>query len=151
MNSSCHKNGARGLISWCRTGRFLAMLLLVAMVALPRVARGAGGDVVWQYGEQQSGKQEAKAAIADGNGNIIVTGYQNLADGTDDNYYTVKFKADGSGVAWRVSFDKAGGSDQATAVAVDANNDVIVTGFVWNGLNRDIHTIKYSGATGAVI
>jgi uncharacterized delta-60 repeat protein len=71
--------------------------------------------------------------------------------GTNDDFWTVKFKADGSGVAWRASFDKAGGSDQATAVAVDANNDVIVTGFVWNGVNKDIQTIKYSGITGTVI
>ncbi len=80
-----------------------------------------------------------------------MTGYRNLAGGTNDDYYTVKFKADGLGIAWSASYDKAGGSDKATAIVVDANNDVIVTGYIWNGMNKDIHTIKYSGVTGAVL
>ncbi len=127
---------------------FLAVTLSLGVICQ---AFGAGGDIVWQFGDSQAGKQQAVASVVDGNGNIIVTGYQNLAGGTNDDYWTVKFKADGSGAAWRATFDKAGGTDQATAIAVDANNDVIVTGFVWNGVNKDIQTVKYGGATGAVI
>ena len=111
----------------------------------------SGGDIIWQTGDARTAMQEAKASTVDSEGNVIITGFQNLSGNTDDDYYTVKFRGDGSGVAWRALFDKSGGSDQATAVAVDANNDVIVTGFVWNGINKDIQTIKYSGATGAVL
>ena len=128
---------------------WLALLLLSLTISSP--GYGAGGDIVWQSGDSQVGKQQALATTVDSLGNVLVTGYQNTTGDTNDNYYSVKFKADGSGVAWRAAYDQAGGSDQATAVAVDANNDVIVSGFVWNGLNKDIHTIKYSGATGAVL
>ena len=129
--------------TWC-----LALILTLGIICQ---AYGAGGDIIWQASDAQAGKQEAKASAIDSRGNVIITGYQNLSGGTNDDFYTVKFKPDGSGVAWRASFDKGGGSDQAMAIAVDTNDDVIVTGFVWNGSNRDIHTIKYSGDTGAVI
>lgn len=111
----------------------------------------AGGDLVWQRGDLQSGTQEAQISVVDHQGNVVLTGYRNLAGDTNDDFYTVKFKADGSGVAWSAFFDRAGGSDKATAIVVDANNDVIVTGLAWNGSNRDIHTIKYDGASGAVL
>lgn len=88
---------------------------------------------------------------ADSGGNTVITGYQSISGGINDDYYTIKMKADGSGIAWRAAFDKSGGQDQATAVVVDGNDNVIVTGFAWNGLNNDIHTIKYDGATGAVL
>lgn len=133
-----------------RNGQWLRLALFLSLTIVSP-GYGAGGDIVWQSGDAQAGKQQALASTVDSQGSVIVTGYQNTTGDTNDNYYSVKFKADGSGVAWRASYDKAGGSDQATAVAVDANNDVIVTGFVWNGLNKDIHTIKYSGATGAVL
>ncbi|UFS70323.1 fibronectin type III domain-containing protein [Geomonas sp. RF6] len=126
------------------------ILFLLSLLVLPAVASGAGGDVVWQFGDSPAGKQEAKASVVDKNGDVVVTGYQLLPGGSDD-YYTVKFKGDGAGVAWRAVVDKAGGSDQATAVTIDSNNDVIVTGSVWSGRNTDIHTVKYSGATGEIL
>lgn len=133
---------------WLRWLLPAAGLFLLIGSALPAFA--AGGDVIWQFGDAIPGKQEAKASVADSQGNVIITGYQNLS-GNNDDYYTVKFKGDGSGVAWRAIFDKAGGSDQGTAVVVDRDDNIIVTGLVWNGLNNDIHTAKYDGATGAVI
>jgi len=133
------------LLRLCRNS-LLALLLL-----LPCIASGAGGDIIWEHGDYQAGKQEARASVVDGNGNIIIAGYQNLADSTNDDFLTVKMAGDGSGVLWRALFDKAGGADQATAVAVDSGNNVIVTGYAWNGVNNDIRTIKYDGATGAVL
>ena len=117
------------------------------------IAFAKGGDVVWQHADPQAGKQDPSASVMDNDGNIIITGYQNVTGGMDDDYWTVKFRADNGGVAWRASFNKAGGTDRAAAVAavVDANNDIVVTGFVWNGNNQDIHTIKYSGATGDIV
>jgi uncharacterized delta-60 repeat protein len=129
----------------------LSGVLLFGMLVSPGPARAAGGDVVWQAGDARQGKQEALASAVDSAGNVIVTGYQNQNGGTNDDYCTVKFKADGSGVAWRATYDRSGGSDKAVAVAVDGDNNVIVTGYVWNGLNNDIYTVKYDGATGAVL
>lgn len=127
-------------------------ILVVALlwVVLTGLAHGAGGDLLWQLNDPQGGKQEAKGLAVDSLGNIVVTGYRNLAGNTDDDYWTVKFKADGSGIVWRAAYNRSGGSDQATAVVVDSNDDVIVAGFSWNGVNYDIHTVKYDGASGAV-
>ncbi len=127
-------------------------VLFLALLMLPVAAsqsRAAGGDTVWQSTDTQAGKQQAIASTTDTEGNVIIAGFRNLAGGTNDDYYTVKFKADGSGVLWSAAYDRAGGSDQANDVTVDANNDVIVTGTVWNGINLDIHTVKYCGATGS--
>jgi len=125
-------------------------IIIVSLGFIP-TAFGAGGDIIWQTGDSQVGKQEAKAMTVDSQGNVIVAGYRNITGGADDDYLTVKFKADGSGVAWRATYDNSAGADQATAVAVDANNDIIVTGFTWNGLNFDIHTSKYNGVSGSLL
>ena len=128
------------------TAVYLWLPLLLALclsVLFPLSAYAKGGDVVWQVGDRLAGKQGATASAVDSNGNVIVTGFQNLGGTAGDEYLTVKFRADGSGVAWRVPFNKGTGSDQATAVVVDAQDNIIVTGYVWNGLNKDIHTVKY--------
>lgn len=132
-----------------RISLFAPVFLLLLFSAASVLA--AGGDIIWQAGDSQPGKQEARSSAVDRQGNMVVTGVQNLSGDANDDYWTVKFKADGSGVLWRASFDKSGGADQAVAVVIDAANDVIVTGFVSNGLNKDIHTIKYAGETGAVL
>ncbi|RII24940.1 MAG: hypothetical protein CXR30_19455, partial [Geobacter sp.] len=136
----------------CHTVRSLCMALVVTWactIAIAAPAFAVDGYLLWQYGDGQSGKQESRASAVDSLGNVVLTGYRNVAG--NDDYWTVKFKGDGSGVAWRASFDKTGGGDQATAVVVDHHDDVIVTGYVWNGSNRDIHTIKYSGSDGTVL
>ena len=129
-----------------------ALLLALAFLCsgMQSVAMANGGDIVWRATDSQPGKQEAVASMTDSAGNVIITGSQNAA-GSNEDIFTTKFKADGTGPAWRVLFDKAGGEDRALAVAVDTNDDVIVTGYAWNGFDRDIHTIKYNGATGAVV
>jgi uncharacterized delta-60 repeat protein len=127
------------------------MMAALFILLLPFTALGAGGDTLWQFADSLPGKQEARSSAVDSSGNVVVTGYQNLAGGVDDDYFTVKFKADGSGIAWRATYDRAHGSDQATSVVIDSENNVIVTGHSWNGTNYDIHTIKYSGATGNLL
>ena len=127
---------------------FTIALLLAAAVAVPQ-AIAAGGDLSRVASDSpQPGKQEAKASVVDSAGKLIVTGYQNLGAGTDDDYLTVKFNSDGT-VAWRKTYDRAGGSDQATAIALDSSDNVIVTGYVWSGSNYDIYTVKYRGGDGA--
>jgi len=128
------------------------ILLLAGLMLFVTTAKtlAAGGDIIWQSADAQAGKQQAVASTYDSGGNVIIAGYRNLAGSTNDDYYTVKFKADGSGVLWSAVYDRTGGSDQSNDVTVDGNNDVIVTGTVWNGINFDIHTIKYCGATGSV-
>ena len=133
-----------------KTVLFICAILFAVIGPLAK-AHAAGGDAVWQARDAQQGKEEALASAIDRSGSLVVTGYRNVDGGSNDDYYTAKFRSDGSGVVWRATFDKAGGGDKGVAVAVDGDNNVIVTGYVWNGLNTDIHTIKYDGATGAVL
>ena len=131
----------------CHTMRLILLSMLLFALIGARVAGAAGGDLLWQVIDAQDGKQEATAAVSDDQGNLIVTGYQYFPGG-DDEFWTVKFTRDGT-VAWQAPF--AGGAGKAMALAVDGNRDVIVVGYVWNGISRDIQTVKYSGATGLVL
>jgi uncharacterized delta-60 repeat protein len=131
----------------------LALLALLLQLALATLAIAAGGDIVAPFPQvdSQPGKQEATAMAVDGAGNCIVVGATTIG-GTNNDYRVAKFKADGSGLAWTpVTFDRSGGDDTATAVAVDGNGDIIVTGYSWNGANFDIQTIKYAGSTGTLL
>jgi len=135
--------------------RWLCLVAATAIVVASTVATALakGGDYVSPFPVAQvaAGKQEAKAMAVDSTGNTIVAGYTN-SGGMNNDYYVAKFKADGTGLAWpAVTYDKAGGDDTATAVAVDGNGDIIVTGYAWNGSNYDVHTIKYSGVDGALL
>ena len=119
------------------------------MIALPAYA-SQGGEILnqvrdWDGVNPTSGLQNPYAMAMDSQGNIILTGFTG-ASGVED-FYTVKFKADGSGILWRASYGGASGKkDKAIAVAVDSNDDVIVTGSKRNDsdTNVDIYTIKYS-------
>jgi len=104
--------------------------------------------VVWQFQDVQSGIQEAQASTVDSHGNLIITGYTDTAG--NDDFYTIKISSVDHTVLWAARYEHQG-DDWAVAVAVDGNDDVIVTGFIDNGVNTDIGVIKYHGATGAPV
>ncbi len=124
------------------------VLVILISIALSAPAFAMGGEKLWSRTNVVAGKQEAKAMAVDSAGNTIVVGY---TDSNANDYYVVKFNADGSGTAWAPVTFGGVGEDVATAVTVDSANNIIVTGYTWNGSDRDIHTIKYDGATGAVL
>ncbi|WP_432821011.1 LamG-like jellyroll fold domain-containing protein, partial [Trichloromonas sp.] len=129
----------------------MACLILLMFLALfcGREALAVGGAPLWTYNTAVADKQETRASTVDSQGNVILAGYTGSAV---SDYYVAKVLATGAGLAWPAkTYDKAGGQDIATAVAVDGNDDIIVTGYVHNGSNYDIHTIKYNGADGSVI
>ncbi len=133
--------------SW---GRIVLLTMLVLSLASAAFARGGDPLPPFPLTDPQGGRQQARAMTVDHGNNIIVAGYAN-SGGMNNDYRVVKFRADGSGVAWRASLDRSGGDDQATAVAVDGNDDVIVTGTVWNASSVDILTAKYSGTDGTLL
>jgi len=144
-------NQLRHLI-WQRARLFMAQIVLVlGICSVYGTAWGVGGQILSPFPQFAGNdkRQESLAMAVDSAGNIIVVGYQNLTGNTNDDFYTVKFKADGSGLAWTPQvLDYAGATDQATAVTIDSANDILVTGFVTTGGKRDILTVKYSGTTG---
>ncbi|MCK4508912.1 MAG: fibronectin type III domain-containing protein, partial [Desulfuromonadales bacterium] len=128
---------------------FCLAVVLIMLTCFSSQTFAAGGAVEWTYNSAVIGKQESRAMAVDSSGNVVLAGFVEAAS---SDYHTIKVLADGSGLAWPAkAFDLAGAPDLATAVAVDGNDDIIVTGYVHNGSNYDIHTIKYSGADGSLI
>ena len=72
-----------------------AVLFLLLVYCLPGTSFAAGGDYVWApYNVAVAGNQEAKASMADSQGNLILVGSTEI-NGTD--IHIVKVNADGSG------------------------------------------------------
>ena len=141
----------RRSLAGCRW--LILSLALIFIAGFSLAAYAAGGDLVdgWPpYQDVNPRKQEAKGSVVDGDGNIIITGYQNLSAASGDDYWTLKLNADRS-VAWRASLNKPGFTGQVVAVVLDSQKNVVVTGFVSNGPYTDIHTVKYAKTDGAVI
>lgn len=121
---------------------FSLLILLYPSVAPAFVN---GGDQLWAYRENitgKPGKQNPVASTSDSQGNIIITGSQLLPGSSFEQFYTVKVKTDGT-IAWRAVYTVPGLNARAVAVAVDASDNVYVTG-VNDGSNNNIHTIRYN-------
>jgi hypothetical protein len=86
------------------------------------------------------------AVAADGSNNVLVTGFS-TGSGSAFDYATIKYSSAGLPL-WTNRYNGPGnGNDYANAMAVDSNNDVIVTGHSTNNASGyDYATIKYSSA-----
>ncbi len=129
--------------------RIVSLLALLAL-SVPALAQV---DTVWvrEYGGSGS-SDEANGCVASLDGGVFVTG---RADTTMVNfdYLTIKYDDNGN-IKWLKYFEGPSSNyDEATACAVDKNNDLYVTG--WSMCPPSNHygrlTIKYSGITGDTI
>jgi uncharacterized delta-60 repeat protein len=103
------------------------------------------GDTVWvrRYNGPLNSNDEAQALAVDLSGNVYVTG-QSYSFGTNYDYATIKYDNNGD-TLWVRRYDGPGnGNDLAWALDVDGFGNVYVTGWSWNGTDRDYATIKYS-------
>jgi uncharacterized delta-60 repeat protein len=106
------------------------------------------GVALWtnRYNGPGNSTDYAAAVAVDGSGNIIVTGSsRGVESGLD--FLTLKYSS--AGVAlWTNRYNGPGnGFDQATDMALDGNDNVIVTGGSTGiGTSEDILTIAYSSA-----
>jgi len=107
---------------------------------------GADGSVLWQQRYNNGGGWGRAAAVAvDGGGHVFVTGYSAILG--HDEYATIAYSGGGLPLWTNRYSGSANGSDQATAVAVDASGNVFVTGSSGDSSgNYDYVTIAYSGA-----
>jgi len=95
----------------------------------------SAGVVLWTKLYNYGGFDYANAVAVDGNNDVIVTGQSTGSDGHTLDYATIKYSSAGIPL-WTNRYNELGnGNAVAKSVAVDGNNDVIVTGIV---------TIKYS-------
>lgn len=104
------------------------------------------GVPLWtnRYTGPGNGWDCATAVAVDGSNNVIVTG-QSAGIGSSSDYTTIEYSSDGIPL-WTNRYNGPGNSsDGAKAVAVDADNNVIVTGYSYSsGTNSAYATIKYS-------
>lgn len=112
------------------------------------------GTLVWgkEYGSLPGINDAAKAIAVDGNGNVIVTG--SAHNGRNTDYATVKYAAADGALVWERRFNGPGSNsdDEPSAVAVDANGDVFVTGLsTGNDRIGEFYTAKYRAADGALV
>jgi hypothetical protein len=100
-----------------------------------------------RYNGPGNGTDRACAVAVDGSNGVIVTGYAYVRAGfpfDDYDYATIKYSSAGLPV-WTNRYTRTASSDdEACALAVDRNNDVIVTGSSGSSSTDDYATIKYS-------
>lgn len=103
----------------------------------------SAGNQLWvaRYDGPASGDDAAVALAIGASGNVYVTGYSG-GIGTSDDYATVKYDSTGNQL-WLARYDgPAHGMDRATAIALDSNENVHVTG-VSTDTSLDYATLKY--------
>jgi uncharacterized delta-60 repeat protein len=141
-----------------KVGRFFRVLVLVMiaifaftgtwLISTPGSAWAVQAVKAWQQTYDNGGDDQPVAVKVDTAGNVLMTGYSE-GNGTNYDIVTIKYsKSDtqqGSKVLWKVRYDgPAHNEDKPTAMALDKNNNVIVTGYsvAANG-KYDFITIKY--------
>ncbi len=104
------------------------------------------GKQLWvrRYNGPGNGADEPAALAVDGQGNVYVTG-RSQGDGTYFDYATIKYSPSGQ-VLWVRRYNGPGrGADEATALAVDAQGNVYVTGTSYgSATGMDYATVKYN-------
>ncbi|MBD2721063.1 SBBP repeat-containing protein [Hymenobacter armeniacus] len=102
------------------------------------------------YNSDVSGDDRATAMAVDGNDAVYVTGtVSNYQNNELIDFVTVKYDARTGQQLWAARYSgPAHQDDVPTALAVDRNGNVFVTGYSSNGSNFDYLTIKYSARTG---
>ena len=109
----------------------------------------AAGVPLWTnryHGPAPLHEEEAKGLVVDHSGNVFVTGSSYATNGYAD-YVTIKYSATGVPL-WTNRYNgPLNRDDEAVAIAVDANDDLIVTGYSTGlGTSADYATLKYSNA-----
>jgi uncharacterized delta-60 repeat protein len=106
---------------------------------------------VKQYDSYSDFNDEATAIAIDGSGNVYVTGttYAANSNTLEEDFGTIKYGPDGTQL-WVQKYHNqfyTNSSDKATAIAIDAQGNIYVTGTSnGGGVGQDYATVKYSSA-----
>jgi len=100
------------------------------------------GRPLWARRLDGGGTEEAAAVAVDSRGNIVIAGGSNRLrrSGRGGDYYVAKLDPQGN-VLWEWDYD-GGGRDVARGVAVDARDNIIITGYSERNRDYDYYTIK---------
>jgi uncharacterized delta-60 repeat protein len=111
----------------------------------------SAGVALWtnRYDGPASEDDFARAIAVDSSGNVFVTGYSRYFDGSTHSYFvTVAYSNTGEAL-WTHHYygPRNYSGDSASAIAVDSNGNVLVTGSSLEGVSGiDYVTIKYSSS-----
>ena len=109
------------------------------------IAYSATGTELWKQTFNGTGNDDdnGKAIAIDATGNVYVAGYT-FSKGTMEGMVLIKYNTSGSQM-WIKTYDGSMDSaDQASAIALDAQGNVFITGFSSNkGTGTDITTLKF--------
>ena len=126
------------------------LVLLLAAGSLAWLAQAgvseAGVSTAWikRYSGPGIQEDQAKGIAVDGTGNVYVTGSSNGSGNWKLDYATVKYSPLGAQL-WARRYNPYNLDDEAAAIAVDAQGNVIVTGTSKGPTTQsDYATIKYS-------
>ncbi|MDX2219215.1 MAG: Ig-like domain repeat protein, partial [Burkholderiales bacterium] len=115
---------------------------------------GATGAVMWvrTYSGSANGNDGGRAIAVDAEGNVVTTGFSSDT-GQGQNIRTIKYNGATGAELWNVAYNgSANGNDDGWAIAIDAGGNVVATGASTDtGQGANIRTIKFNGATGAVL
>ena len=98
------------------------------------------GNILWSknHGEEWRGE----GVVTDSQNNVIIVGYYYIEDMMGQwDIIIVKCDARGNQL-WSRIFDDLDG-ERAFDVAIDSDDNILVTGFSYTGFTRDLITIKY--------
>ncbi|MBI4699655.1 MAG: hypothetical protein HY744_00570 [Deltaproteobacteria bacterium] len=102
----------------------------------------AAGQHKWSQAYGDSSKQEARAVVADGSGNVVVAGHfygtlklggDTLASEGNDDIFVAKLDQDGVPQWSKAAGDSS--SQEARAVATDSSGNVLIAGFFGGSVN----------------
>ncbi|HUS34626.1 MAG TPA: PQQ-binding-like beta-propeller repeat protein [Verrucomicrobiae bacterium] len=109
------------------------------------------GMLLWEkrFNGPANGSDSARAVAVDPSGNVVVTGIS--FNGFNFDFYTAKYDGASGALVWEKRYNgPANGQDYPSAVTVDSNGNVVVTGFSYAS-NVDSYTAKYAATDGALL
>jgi hypothetical protein len=104
------------------------------------------GAILWSRSHNSAGSatDQAAAVAIGGNGDIALGGI------SANDAWTLLLTGATGDVAWQRRHNAASKADAVRAVAIDANNDILITAYS-QAANYDIHTAKYSRLDGSTL
>lgn len=107
------------------------------------------GTLLWDR-RYDAGQEAFPAGMAvDGSGAVYVGATKSLSNGTIPvDTRLIKYDSAGT-LLWDVAYD-SGQADGSGGVAVDAEGNIVLAGYSFNGVNYDLRTIQYS-ETGTLV
>ena len=113
------------------------------------------GALLWEkrYNGTGNNNDIVHAIAVDHRGDVVVTGSSFAGWDSLFDHYTAKYAGEDGALLWEIRYNgPANGDDQAQALALDANDNVIVTGLSGSRVQANDHyTAKYAASDGALI